>query len=296
MRIRDERGRAPWRRRIALALVAGAGACAHVGPPPSDHALTPGPDSVTTALWHFDESGGTRAADAGPLRLDGSAGVGTRTDFGRFGNARQFTRVLDSFVLVPYDAALDLDRSLTIEAWISVDRFGQYEDTPIAGRWSQEANHQSWLFSVVGFQTPNSVASLPTPGFHNGLVQGGRVGHLLFAYQPEDASAPRSFFSAQALEVNRWTHVAATFDGEVVKLYIDGRLDSQYATLGHIRASQTPILIGNYFDTRRLSNFGGDLRVEATGDPNPYYAFEGFIDELRLSHTARSVFTSTTGR
>mgnify|MGYP001224167379 FL=1 len=84
-----------------------------------------------------------------------------------------------------------------------------------------------------------------------------------------------------------------SFDGSVVRLFIDGRLDAQYATRGRIQPSRTPLLIGNYFDTRRLSNFSGELRMEPGGDENPYYAFEGLIDELRISNAARTEFPGT---
>ncbi|HYM81835.1 MAG TPA: LamG domain-containing protein [Candidatus Limnocylindria bacterium] len=247
-------------------------------------------DSVTIALWHFDETAGTRIADGGPFRLDGVAGADTRTDFGRFDSARLFTRTLDSFVLVPHNPVLERPKGFTIEAWVYVNAYGQYEDTPIAARWSQDANQQSWLFGIVGERKTPPLARLPSPGFHNELVLRGGLGLLLFAYQPEDASAPRSFVSARRVERERWTHVAATFDGEVVKFYINGQIDSQYATQGGIRPSPAPILMGNYFDPRRLSSFGGDLKIDVGGDPNPYYAYEGFIDEMRISATARTDF------
>lgn len=248
------------------------------------------PDSITLALWHFDEAGGTRVLDAGPFRLEATAGIGTTTDFGRFGSARRFSRVIESFVFTPFNPVLESRGSFTVDAWIYLNAYGQYEDTPIVGRWSQEANQQSWLFGVLGRNTLPAVAQLQSPGFHNLLIGRGTIGQLLFAYQPDDANASRSFSSSRVVELQRWTHVAATFDGEVVKFYINGQLDSQFATQGRIRMSEAPVLIGNYFDTRRLSRFGGDLRVDAVGDNNPYYAFEGFIDELRVSSAARVSF------
>ena len=51
------------------------------------------------------------------------------------------------------------------------------------------------------------------------------------------------------------------------------------------------MLVGNYFDTRRLTSFSGELRLDIGGDDNPYYAFEGLIDELRISNGARTDFT-----
>jgi hypothetical protein len=268
------------------------GACAHTGGANDGVSgpAAPPVDSVTTALWRLDESGGTRVADAGPFRLEGVAGIETRTDFGRAGSARLFTHSLDSFILVPYNPVLENGGGLTVESWVRLNAYGDYEDTPIVGRWSEDANQQSWLLSIIGRRLTPPLAQLPSPGHHNSLVTQGPRGGVLFAYQPGEASAPRAFVSTQAIPLDRWTHIAATFDGSVVKIFIDGHLDAQYATRGTIRKSGAPLLFGNYFDTRRLSSFGGDLRLDTGGDPNAYYALTGALDEVRISSAARSDF------
>jgi hypothetical protein len=245
---------------------------------------------VTVGLWRFDEADGVRCADAGPFRLEATAGPGTRVGYGRYASAREFTRVIDSFVYAPANPVLDGSGGLTVEAWVMPRAFGQYEDTPLAARWTQEGNEQSWLFGIVGARARPPLASLPGPGFHDALVLAGQSGQLVFAFQPADASQPLAFVSSGRLPLERWTHVAVSYDGTVVRFFIDGRLDAQYATRGRIQASPAPLLVGNYFDTRRLSRFSGELRLEQGGDENPYYAFEGLIDELRISSTARTEF------
>jgi hypothetical protein len=250
----------------------------------------PGVDSVTIALWHFDETGGTRAADAGPLHLDGRSGLDSRTDFGRFRNARLFTRSIDSFALVPYHPALDPIQGFTLEAWLQPTAFGPYEMTPVAAQWTMQANEQSWIFAVMGHDTPAAFSSLPSPNLLRPYVGSGREGQLAFIFQPDEAGNVRVFYSSAVLELNRWTHVAVTFDGTVVRFYFDGQLDSQYAVRGRIRGSRVPLLLANFFDYRWLSDFGGDLRVTTGFDSNPYYAYSGLIDELRLSSVARPDF------
>jgi len=281
-------------------MLCAANGCAHaparvVAKHPAETRAPAGPvaDTVTAALWHLDETGGTRIADAGPFGLDGRAGIDTRTDFGRFHGARVFVRSIDSFLLVPYNPMLESPRGLTVEAWIYVNEYGPYEDTPIAARWTQQANEQSWMFSVLGRHTPAALAALPSPGYHEGLVQHGERGELMFVFQPEQASPPRAFFSSVPIELQKWTHVAVAFDGDVVRFYLNGLLDSQYATRGAIRSTHAALLAGNYFDPRWLSDFGGDLRVASGFDLNPYYAFDGLIDELRISSVARREFEST---
>ena len=292
---------------LAAALIALAG-CVHVGPesgtggpvtlagkkPRSSGShgapAPPAADSVTVGLWRFDEKGGTRVADSGPFRLDGSAGIETRTDFGRFGHSRQFGPSLDSFVLVPYSPALAPAGAITIEAWVNPGVYATYEDMPIAARWTPRPDEHSWLFALVGRRLTPPTVDRRSPGYHTDLVRLGGAGLLMFAYQPAEAGEERAFFSSRQIELNRWTHVAVTFDGQVVKFYLDGLLDSQYATAGSIRPTETPLVVGNFLDPRWLTDFGGELRAAQAPDPGAYYAFQGFIDELRISSQARMEF------
>jgi hypothetical protein len=299
VRAPDTRRRA---RSAALALVAAACSCAH-GPHPgggSSAGWAFAADSITTGLWRFDETGGTHVADAGPFQLEGRAGLDTHTDFGRIHGARVFTRALDSFVYVPYNPVLQSGGGLTVEAWIYLNSYPQFEDAPIAARWTPQANEQSWMFSVVGGscigpqRTTPPYTRLNSPCYHNDLIQqapsSGATGSLMFAYQPDDASPRRAYFSTRILPLSKWVHVAATFDSRVVRLWVDGDLDAQFATRGGIRTSPTGLTIGNFLDPRWLSDFSGDLRVTNAPDTNPYYAFDGYIDELRVSSAAREGF------
>jgi hypothetical protein len=283
---------------VALAALLGLSCTRPAGGPADPRQAASAADSVTVALWRFDEAAGLRCADAGPFRLDATAGAGTRSGYGRYASAREFTRVIDSFVHAPHNPVLDPASGFTVEAWVMPKAFGQYESTPIAARWTQEGNEQSWIFGIIGekYEPPRlpvynaSLARLASPRYFDRLVLNGSAGQLMFAFQPTDANQPRAFASSQRLILERWTHIAVSFDGSVVRFFIDGRPDSQYATSGRIQASHAPLLIGNYFDTRRLSTFSGELRMEPGGDENPYYALEGLIDELRISSTARTEF------
>jgi len=258
-------------------------------------------DSVTVALWRMDETGGTHAADAGRSRLDAIAGPDTRTIFGRFRGARLFTRSANSFLHVPYSSPLDSPSALSLEAWIAPNAYAPYEDSPIATRWSPTTAEHSWVFSIVGSNLPARL--LPAefgagigPAWHQKFMSGIKAGRLLFVFQPEDAGAPRVFSSLSVIELQRWTHVAVTFDGQVVSFFVNGQPDGTFATAGRIRASQAPLLVGNFFDPRFLTDFGGDLRQGPTTDMAPWYAFDGGIDELRLSRAARTEFPLRGGR
>ncbi len=72
------------------------------------------------------------------------------------------------------------------------------------------------------------------------------------------------------LQPGRWYHLAGVFDGEEVRLYIDGNLLHARAASGSLRVTGSSLVIGG--DTRR----GGARNV-----------FSGLIDEVRISQGAR---------
>lgn len=278
----------------ALGLLALAG-CARSAKSPDVTADRPGTpvDSATVALWRMDETGGTRVADAGPSRLDATAGLDTRTIFGRFRGARLFTHSIDSFLYVPYSPLLDLQSALTIEAWIAPNDLPA-APSPITARWSASTGDRSWVFALMNGL---GIGAAITPDWLQGTVAStGQIGHLTFVYQPEDAGAPRAFYSLSEIELQRWTHVAVTFDSHFVCFYVDGQPDGTFATSGRIRASAAPLLVGNFFDARFLTEFGGDLRQGPAAETATWYSLDGGIDELRISNVARTQFPLHGGR
>lgn len=271
-----------------IASAALAASCAHA-PPGASASATASPakvDSVTVSLWHMDESSLPTVADSGPLRANGVAGLDTRTAFGRFDGARVFTQSVQSFVFIPYVRGFDLPIGFTIEAWVQPRTLSQPGEAPIAARWTPEANMQSWILSIVGQEARPSIATTPPAGSPRYLLPG----QIAFSMLPAQAAEPLVYLSARAIEIGRWTHVAVTYDGAVLRFYLDGGLDAQYAIPGAIRSSAAPLVLGNYFDPRSLTDFEGRVRRIGVENEAPYYAFDGSIDDLRLSNVARTEF------
>ncbi|MBI4618176.1 MAG: metallophosphoesterase [Planctomycetes bacterium] len=69
----------------------------------------------------------------------------------------------------------------------------------------------------------------------------------------------------------RWTHVAGTFDGKSVRIFVDGRSVATEVHAGNLTPNEIPLLLG--------------------ADPDPHHGavsfFQGAIDEFRLSSGAR---------
>jgi hypothetical protein len=247
---------------------------------------------VTVGLWHFDERGGTHADDASPFRLTGTAGPETRIEFGRYQGARAFTASAQSFVFVPYNPVMESPRGFTVEAWVYLNDISRFELSGIAMRWTPVPNEQSWVLGVVGYKLGPPTITIQSDGWFDTEVATLQTGHLAFAFRPELAAGTQSFQSTATLPLRRWVHVAASVDGEVVRLFIDGRLDVQVAIANGIARSSAPLVVGNALDPRRLTDFGGDLRQDPANLPLPFYALNGIVDELRLSNVARQVFES----
>lgn len=281
---------------VALAVALAAG-CAKRGPheiraaePPPAPPIPPRTDSVTVGLWRFDERAGNAAVDAAPFRLNGTAGPETRIEFGRYRNARSFVATSQSFVYMPYNPAMESPRGFTVELWLYLNDISHYEMSAVAMRWSPIPNEQSWLLGIVGRRIATGTS--PSPGWFTDETALHTPGHLVFAFRPELAAGTQTFQSSVVVPTERWVHVAASVDGEVVRIYLDGKLDSQVAVANGIKRSTAPLVVGNALDPRRLTDFGSDLRQDPSTVPLPFYALNGLVDELRLSSTARTTFES----
>jgi len=288
---------------VACAALLALAGCAHHGAtskngfaaePPRLPPEPPVADSVTVGLWRFDERSGPRVADAGPFRLTGVAGPDARVEFGRYKSARSFTATVQSFVVVPYNPVMESPRGFTVEAWIYLNDISTYEISPIAMRWSPSLDEQSWVLGVVGRNL--AATTTPSPNWFTEVVGPFSTGRLVFAFRPETANSLQRFSSSTTLPMNRWVHVAATVDGEIVKLFVDGRLDVQVAVTTGIKRSVAPLVIGNALDPRRLTDKSGELQQDLTNSPLPWYALNGLVDELRISNVARKTFESTDAR
>ncbi len=76
---------------------------------------------------------------------------------------------------------------------------------------------------------------------------------------------------AEILKKNRWYHVAGVFDGCEVRLYVDGQLVGVTAGNGKRRTNNLPLIIG----------------ADVNGRGRATSHFDGMVDEIRLSATAR---------
>jgi hypothetical protein len=189
--------------------------------------------------WKLRETSGTTAADSSLYGRNGTVYGGaswtTRCNGAGafdFNGSTQYISVTNAAQLQPTTA-------LTIAAWIRGDSWGAGTDTDTILR-KGEAN-------------PNNYAL---------AISDGRVELLLDSW---DASG---FRGNTVLNTNEWYHVAATWDGANVRIYVNGVLDNTPASrTGTIGADTRPVYIGG--------RSGADL-------------FDGLLQDMRLYNRALS--------
>ncbi len=84
--------------------------------------------------------------------------------------------------------------------------------------------------------------------------------------------------SSQVTQDDQWHHIAATYDGSTMKLFIDGTENARVPASAIILDNDLPLYIG--------STYGSGGRGESQG------YLRGDIDEVRLSSIARTSFTT----
>ncbi len=178
--------------------------------------------------WRLDETSGTSAADSSPYNNDGTLYGGL--SFSSHSVAGQYNRALSfngssHYVSVANASSLQLTNGLTLAAWIKGDAWGSGTDVDTIIR-KGEANPNNYQLSIAD----------------------GRVS--LHLNQNDDGG----YRGDTILETGRWYHVAATWDGAEVKIYVNGQLDaSPTARTGTIPTDTRALYLGgrsgaDYFD------------------------------------------------
>ena len=166
------------------------------------------------AAFGFEETNGTAVVDAVTGTGDGTITNATRVT-GKFGTALSFNGT-DSVVAINNLMASAVSSNMTIEAWVKPATAGN-NWRPVIGK----SYKGSQLSYVIQGATPQGVPSLYIAPASSNLL----------------ASAP--------LPTNTWSHIAATFDGTTVRLYVNGSLSASQAQSGAPTPSNDPLTIGS---------------------------------------------------
>ncbi|HEY7313483.1 MAG TPA: Ig-like domain-containing protein, partial [Gemmataceae bacterium] len=199
------------------------------------------------AAYNFDQGSGTTLTDVSGNGNNGTISNATWVSNGKFGGALQFTGATNSMVTIPDSSTLNLTKGMTLEAWVEATSLNSPDQgwvAPISkDNLASSANDVSYaLYAANGTGTPPATHILRN-GNDKG-VQGSSV-----------------------LPLNTWTFLAATYDGNTLKMYVNGNLVGSQTLRGSITTTSDPLHIGG--------DWSGEM-------------FTGLIDNVRIYNTALS--------
>lgn len=222
-------------------------------------------DANTIALYHFNEASGSSVADSSGNGNNGTA-IGTTIVPGRFGNARSFNGSSD-YITVPDSPSLSNLSQITIEVWVKPTGFdlGAWaggealvvKGTSVDGAFS---GYALWVHRNA--EGPNgSASSLTQVQFQLSFGGGSTSSPLSFPHEP-----------------NKWYYVVGTYDGNDLKVYVNGVLEATSSNFPNLGVTNTnPLFINHH-----TWGFGG------SGFQYSSQRMGGLIDEVRISNIARS--------
>jgi|CXWL01.1.fsa_nt_gi hypothetical protein len=201
-------------------------------PPP------PPPSTGPVGWWKLDENTGTAAADSSGSGNNGTLTNGPTWTAGRLGAALAFDGINDN-VTIPHSTSLALTGAFSMAAWVN----------PAISTTN---------FKSVMVKNYTHFFYASSKGYcGNGAVLVGFVG----------SAGTKTACDPNPLPANAWTHLAATSDGSVLRLYRNGVLTSSAAVTGVPVTSTGTLQLG-------ASRFGE--------------YFNGKLDEARVYNRALS--------
>jgi len=195
-------------------------------------------------------AGGSTTGGAGSGAAGGSGGaVGGSGGAACVNMALQFDGT-DDFVEVPDHAELDAFGPMTIEAWVLPGPKCFNKEVQILSHHDHNS-HEGYVLLML----------------NDGALQ-MRFQQFPINYQTGGGMGAR-------LTPGKWSHVAGSYNGSVIRVFVDGEL----------RSKKT-------IDVAEATDYDGPLRIGASSY-NDIFRFQGTIDEVRLSSTGRYVQSFT---
>jgi PKD repeat protein len=195
------------------------------------------PGSGLVAAYGFEEGTGSTVSDLSGNGNPGAITGATWTTQGKYGNALSFDGT-NSLVVVNSSSSLNMSSAMTQEAWVY-----------------PTLNQTTWS-AVLHKQTDAYYLHVSSPA-GSMIPAGGAIYNSTESYVAGTSPVP----------LNVWTHLAVTYDGTMMRFYVNGSQVDTKAASGTIQTNSNPLRIG--------------------GNTYGQY-FAGLIDEVRIYNRALS--------
>jgi hypothetical protein len=189
------------------------------------------------AAYGFSDTTGTTVKDISGHNLTGVRSGATSTTAGKFGRGLSFDGVNDS-VSIPDSTLLDLTKGMTLEAWVL------------------PSTTSGWRAAIAKEKTGGTVYGL------FGSSDTGKPSASVFTTSALRTSGPT------ALSTTAWSHLAVTYNGTTLIVYVNGVAVASRAVTGSLQASS------------------GVLRLGGASTVGQW--FKGKMDEVRIYDKANS--------
>ncbi|MEV0166601.1 deoxyribonuclease NucA/NucB [Nonomuraea fuscirosea] len=210
-------------------------AAGNLGPSSTEVSATvtvPPANPGLVAAYGMEEGTGTTVGDSSGQSNTGAATDTAWAPAGKHGKALSFDGA-SSWVTVPHAQSLRLTNALTLSAWVN---------PATAAGWRTVLMKENGSGASYGLYA---------------AADGGPLGWL------QNASGSKSVVGDDPLPLNQWSHLAVTYNGTIITLYLNGT-----------QIDQTP-MTGNLADSGGVLRLGGNDVWE-----DEFYS--GLIDEVRV--------------
>ena len=147
-----------------------------------------------------------------------------------------------SYMSMPNSSTINISGPITVEAWIKLNSInGNYQDMVCREAWGQAGTGGGYEFAITNT---------------------GKVRLDLYQSHNQYTTA----IGTTTVTTNTWHHVAGVFDGNQMRVYLDGVLDGSLSTTSGPASGTSALSIGKSTYTT--------------------YYFGGLIDEVRISAAA----------
>ena len=219
-------------------------------------------DANTVLLLHFNETNGSTVSDASGNNNSGTSN-GTTITNGRFGKARSFNGTSDYIDLGQSNSFSWKSNSIgTFEVWV----------------YPTSLTTRNLLFSVTHNSNTNCGGR-----FRIGIDTAKKFFYEIGVGTGGCQSA--IYTGTSTLLANKWYHLAVSYNGSIIKMYINGVNESfTYVEDGIFPTA--PWFSAFDDGVTQIGTIGAETYQGTTREKN----FSGIIDEVRISNIARTSF------